>query len=502
MKRPLTEPELEKISAHIATQMGLHFPPAKWRNLEKSLRTAAGELGFANVQECITRVTTTPQSKEFINSLAPYLTIGETYFLREIESFEILEKQIIPGIIEKRRGGNKRLRIWSAGCATGEEAYSIAILLDKMRDTLHDWKISILATDINPLALDKAREGLYTNWSFRKTPSDFRANYFRETEGGLYALLPRIKEMVTFSSFNLVEALTVPPSPIIEAIDVIFCRNVLMYFSPPHAGMVVERFHRCLQDEGTLFVSPCETNNILFAGFAPIHVNGATFYQKKESAVKPIGIELKLFTPPSRPAPAFPTYPVQEILPAPAPPLAPKATVDSPPPLFENHNETATYQEALTFYEQGAYREAAAKVFSQLKKNKNNTRAIILLCRIYANEGRLSEALTLSDQALATGLLSAELHYLRAVILQEQGRDDESAASFKKALYLKKDLILAHFSLAKIEQHKGKNRESQIHFNNALSLLDRYHPDEVIPESDGMLAGQLKELIQVTAARK
>ena len=464
MKRLLTEPELEKISAHIAAGMGLNFPPSNWRNLEQNLRTAARELGFTDVQECIARFTSAPPSQEFIASLAPYLTIGETYFLREISCFEILEKQVIPEIIKNRQGKEQRLRIWSAGCATGEEAYSLAILLDKMAETLRGWKISILATDINPLVLNKAREGVYTNWSFRKTPPDFRENYFRRTEDGRFALIPKIKEMVTFSSLNLISDSYSSLGADTNAMDVIFCRNVLMYFTPQLAGKVVEQYRRCLLDGGSLFVSSCETSSPFFIGFAPVHSPGATFYQKKGKGRT-------------------------------------ETTAAPPPPLPEIPHPTSAYQEALTLYTQGAYKEAAERVFFQLARNKNDPRALTLLCRIYADQGRLSEALTFSSQALAIDMLSAELHYLRAVILQEQGLDDESAASFKKALYLEQDLVLAHFALAKLEQRKGKNRESRIHFSNALSLLGRYRPDDVIPESDGMVAGQLKEIIRTTTAR-
>lgn len=500
MKRPLTDPELEMVSARIAVQMGLHFPPGKWKNLEQSLCTAARELGFADVQECVAQLTSAPPSREFLESMACYLTIGETYFMREKRCFEILEHQIIPELVKKRQGSEARLRIWSAGCATGEEAYSIAILLDRMRPLLRDWDLSILATDINPHSLRKAKEGIYTEWSFRNTPAVFRKNYFHQSAEGRYTLLPRIKEMVTFSAFNLVE--DTYPSLVTDtnAMDVIFCRNVLMYFTPAEAAKVVERFHRCLLDDGWLFVSPCEISNSFFADFAPVSFPDATLYQKRSHGgpVKPTCMTAATASPPARPVPVFSSHPPEEIPSAPAPPV-----VIAPPlpPLAESSNETAVYQEALTLYAQGAYPAAAEKVAFLLARNKDDTRALALLCRIYANQGRLSEALTLSTQALATDKLSAELHYLHAIILQEQGQDDESAAALKKALYLNQDLVLAHFSLANLEQRKGKIKISRRYYDTASSLLDKYRPDEVIPESDGMLAGRLKEIIRATTAR-
>lgn len=191
MKRLLTDSELEKISAHIAEHMGLNFPPSKWQNLDHSFCTAARELNFQDLPELVARFTSSPPSRELIESLACYLTVGETYFLREKRCLEIFEQQVIPEIIRKRLGSEQRLRIWSAGCATGEEAYSIAILLHRMRDILRDWEISILATDINPHSLAKAREGIYTEWSFRNAPKGFKEHYFRETGKGRFELLPK-----------------------------------------------------------------------------------------------------------------------------------------------------------------------------------------------------------------------------------------------------------------------------------------------------------------------
>ncbi|MFA7405016.1 MAG: CheR family methyltransferase [Pelobacteraceae bacterium] len=506
MKSLLADNELENLSAYIADQMGLFFPPSKWRNLEQSFCTAARELGFRDIHECVARFTSPPPSKDLIEAMAGYLTIGETYFLREVRCFEILEREIIPEIIRKHHGGERHLRIWSAGCATGEEAYSIAILLHRMRDSLRGWEISILATDINPHSLSKARAGIYTEWSFRTSPPWFKQNYFRQTGNKQYELLPHIKEMVKFSSINLVDDSY--PSLITDtnAINVIFCRNVLMYFTPHLAAKVVERFKRCLLDDGWLFVSPCETSNLFLSVFNPVSFPDAVLYQKSGGgkAAERENIYKDIFTTPDFPVPVSLPYPKYDIDIMPPPPAPPTRTSLLPPPrlspLPERADRRPAYEEALTLYESGAYREAAKMVTMHLVRNKNDTHALALLSRIYANEGRLSEALNASDQALAADKLSAGLHYLRAVILQEQGMDDEAATSLKKALYLDQDLVLAHYTLANLEQRKGKVRESQRHFNNALSLLDKYRPDDVIPESDGMIAERLKEIIRATNA--
>jgi chemotaxis protein methyltransferase CheR len=353
-----------------------------------------------------------------------------------------------------------------------------------MHAALRDWDISIQATDINPHSLRKAIAGVYTHWSFRNTPAGFKENYFTETAAGCFELLPSIKEMVTFSSFNLAEDCY--PSP--NSIDVIFCRNVLMYFAPQLIRKVVAHYRHCLRDDGWLLVSSCETSNPIFSGFEPMNFPDAILYKKVNcrEVSKPKSTML------------IPSIPIRSQPPAPAPPPHPVQAATAPFSLLHqsSHVEISDYQKALTHYEHGAYSEASKMIALLLALDENDTEALTLQCRIYANEGRLEEALKTSEQALTADKLSSGLHYLRAVILQEQGMNNEAIDSLKKALYLDQDLVMAHFTLANLEQRKGKVKESRRHFSAALSLLGRYSPEDVIPDSEGMVAWRLTEIIR------
>ncbi len=468
MKPLLAHAELELLSADIARHLGLHFPPARWQTLENGLRAATKGLKFGDIHECVARFTSFPPTVELIESMAGFLTVGETYFFREARCFEMLQQQIIPDIIRKRHGGKQRLRIWSCGCATGEEPYSIAILLHTLRKELFNIDISILATDINPQALRKAREGIYSNWSFRTTPTSYQKTYFRETGDGRFELLPIIREMVSFASLNLSDECYSSLVAGNDTFDVIFCRNVLMYLTPELASQVVARFHRLLSTGGWLFVSPCESSNSLFSGYEPIAFPDAIFYRKydgRNGAQQGIRNVSSLVHDES-----------SKIL----------------------KREDQSCRQVLTVSERATYRESSEN--SSLKQEQLESEALELLCRAHADEGRLADALYLSDRALASDKLSAGLHYLRAIILQEQGMNDEATASLKKALYLDQDLVLAHFTLATIEQRKGKFKTSLHYFHNALSLLDRYNRDDIIPESDGMSAVRLRNIIMATTA--
>jgi len=491
MSSVLDESLLADLSRLVVERMGVCFLPSRWNDLERAFCRAAADLGFQDQKECVQWFMAAPASKEQIESLSVYLTTGETYFLREGRSFEILEQEIVPEIIHSRAGSEKRLRLWSAGCATGEEPYTLAIMLHRMGFSLRDWNISILATDINPHALRKATEGVYTEWSFRDTPAWFREKYFTMRGGGRFELIPAIKKMVKFSYLNLVE----DPCPSLltdtNAMDVIFCRNVLMYFPPERAGQAVERFRHCLVDGGWLVAGTCEASNLLFSGFKAVNFADMTLYRRQadsENRVSSKPVSWKI----EKEGPSF-----SPCISAPMPTLAPTAPIPasklrqiSPPPLSA---------EALAFPEKVDCREATERVTAQLSLDQNDTRDLTLLCRIRANEGRLEEALQLSEEALCADKLDPGLHYLRAMILQEQGAVDEAEAALKRALYLDQDLVLAHFTLGNIALRQGKGRESRRHFDHALTILARYQPEDLLPESEGMPAGRLTAIIKATA---
>src|SRR5712692_5314204 len=130
---------LSHLTDFVAAQMGLNFPRERWRDLERGIVSAAGDFGFADAGSCAQWLLSSPLTRGQIEILASHLTVGETYFFRERKSFAVLEDHILPELIRSRRGNEQRLRVWSAGCCTGEEPYSVAILLNRMIPDLKDW---------------------------------------------------------------------------------------------------------------------------------------------------------------------------------------------------------------------------------------------------------------------------------------------------------------------------------------------------------------------------
>ncbi|MCL5035005.1 MAG: tetratricopeptide repeat protein [Bacteroidetes bacterium] len=491
---------LRELSNLVEAQTGLHFPKGRWSDLARGMNLAARDLGFEITEPSIQSLLASPLKREQIEIIASHLTVGETYFFREKRSFEVLEEHILPELIHARKNNDRRIRIWSAGCCTGEEPYSIALLISKLIPDWKNWNITILATDINPRFLKKASDGLYSEWSFRETSSLIKEKYFSKTRDNRFEILPSIKKMVHFSYLNLAEDSCPSLLNDTNAMDVIFCRNVLMYFSPERAKKVVRNFHRSIVDGGWLIVSPSEASQVLYPQFVTVNFPGAILYKKDSSSpgrthdlFAPSDIELR--NPQSAIQFEFVDKQKLDLVSrndGTGTPIV-EAEGDCKPGL-----EPHQYEELLALYEHGSYDQAEEKSIGLLSAHGDDAKLIALLARVYANQGKLAEACEWCKRAISLDKLNPTYRYLLATILQEQGQLDAARDSLKHALYLDQNSVLIHFALGNLAHRQEKHAEARKHFQNALGLLGSYRQDEILPESDGLTTGRLKEIIRLT----
>ena len=235
MREPRLKPrELEALADVVGERMGLHYPPAKWPDLERALAMAAPQAGFKSLGDLVTAILTDTASEERLGSLASCLTVGETYFFRDPRSFSALEQQVLPELARIRAAAGV-LRIWSAGCSDGAEPYSIAISCARALPLCGSLEVKILATDIDHRALDRARSAVYAKWSLRDMPPAVVRDYFRARGDQSFELRAGIRDKVRFAYQNLVAADQMRLAETTN-VDLIFCRNVLMYFSPHQLG--------------------------------------------------------------------------------------------------------------------------------------------------------------------------------------------------------------------------------------------------------------------------
>ncbi len=485
-----------QLSEFIAQTMGLHFPRERSADLQRGVAEAARELGFEDVAACVDRLLSAPPTAMQIDVLASHLTVGETYFFREKKTFDVLAADILPELIRPRRGREQRLRIWSAACCTGEEPYSLAMLLHQSIPDLADWHITILATDINARFLRKAAAGIYGEWSFRDTQAGIKERYFQRARDGRYAIIPEIRKLVTFAHLNLVEDFYPSLATDTNAVDVIFCRNALMYFTLPQIRKVIRNLHHALAEGGWLAVSPSEASHALFSEFVTVNFPGVILYQKDGAKLRPepSWMPAPLGETANYVAPAIETLSPWSL---PAPVALPTESALAPPLEEPVQAETSPTPRAVaeTLYRQGRYAEAADILVASFARHTPDPQAFSLLARALANQGDLTDALAWCDRWIAADKLDPAAHYVRAVVLLERGDAERARSSLRRTLYLQPDFVLAHFALGNLARGRATFEEADKHFANALHLLNRYQPNDLLPESDGLTAGRLTETI-------
>ena len=494
MTKKISDALLLQLGNVVARYLGLHFPKERWLDLQRGVWGAAQECGCEHDLDRFVQGLLSPALKQGqLEVLASHLTVGETYFFREKRSLEILERDIVPEL-------GRAIRIWSAGCSTGEEPYSIAIVLSKLMAGLKKWDIEILATDLNAKSLAKASQGIYGEWSFRGIPLWVRSTYFEEVEEGRWAISPAVKKMVTFTQLNLMDDIYPSVWNRPNSFDVIFCRNVLMYLTPEGMRKVVRQLHRSLASDGWLLVSPTETSQELFSEFASVSFGDVTFYRKSVARLPmtlapPVYAEGKSGVP-------LPERIVEA--------LEPTRTSPWQTTQKDSHREAgpqntavpaASYGQALALYEQGLYEEVERVISTLLSDHGNHASAVLLLARAYANQGKLDAALVLCDRAIAADKMAARAYYLRATILQEQGCLPEALLALQQTVYAQPEFMLGHFALGSLALKQRRLKESEKHFANVLLLLARYQPEDIVPESEGLSAGRLREMIVLSAGQ-
>ncbi len=494
MMEKISDAQLQRLSDSVARHLGLHFPSERRLDLLRGVCAAALECGCQHdLNRYVEELLLPAVTPKHLQVLANYLTVGETYFFREKRSLRALEKDIVPELIRTDTG--RALKIWSAGCATGEEAYSVAILLSKLMAGLERWTVEILATDLNSKSLLKASEGIYGEWSFRGVPPSVRNAYFEPVEEHRWAISSLVKKMVSFAQLNLMDDSLLPPSSSTRGFDVIICRNVLMYFTPQGMRKVVRRLYRSLANEGWLIVSPTETSRELFSDFASVDFGGVTLYRKSATLS---GKTLTLRSV-ARGENEFP-QPLEHRLDHPEPVIVPvchpgRQSKDHEIHLEAEESTNLSWGQASALRPPGRYEDVQPTSGTLPEQNTLDAPAMLLVARTYANEGNLTAALAWCDRAIASDKMAARAYYLRATILQEQGSLPEALFAFKQTVYAEPQFLLGHFALGNLALHHGKLKESQKHFENVLLLLAQYDAEDIVPESEGLSAGRLREMI-------
>ena len=505
----------------VLEQWGLLFPKDRCKDLQRGVEAAAKGLGLPTKTflDMILQEPVHPARAKLLSILVEKLTIGESYFFRETRSIHALDQALLPAIIHARaQEGTRRLRLWSAGCATGEEPYTLSILLDRVfrrvGERKQDWDLDILATDINREFMRRAKLGVYRQWSFRTAPPWLKEQYFEETDDNRWRVKDEVREPVRFKVFNLCSADAELERG--EGMDIILCRNVLIYFSYDMMACALKNLRRHLARDGRLITSPTESSHVLETNiFTPCRELDLLAFCRPDAKRIPT-----IRTPHADEYPI--PYSVPESAPghtddmeqqkagtaepsasAPQEHRVPRGAGLAPsvsPPTVEEAGGMLEAAEAAMAKGDPQRAESLAKRYlegnGEPRTGTQAARAKALVARSLSSRGKLEDALQWAAGAVVSESMNPEHRYHQGVILQELGRLDEAAASLERSLYLDPSLPMAHFSLGLMARRKGNESAAQRHFTRLLTVLDHIDGDEPVPLSEGLSAARLRELVE------
>lgn len=386
------------------------------------------------------------------------LTVGETFFFRDQGQIALLKNRLLPEIIEYKQSlaiANKSkpsIRIWSAGCSTGEEAYSLAILLNEVIGDCSQWKISILGTDINHESIEKAKRGIYGSWSFRMVKPELQKRYFNQCNNYWEVSLP-IRNMVTFCFGNLQDKFPNYTSNIHD-MDIIICRNVFIYFDFDTISKIIKKFHNTLRPGGYLITGHTEIHSQNLSGLQSKVFPESLAYQRIES------IELK-------------TNSTEIKNKSKAKNVFTQTKSDC-----ESITSQALLQKVETLIRDGNYKIATREAKQVIKQQPDNFDAYCITAQNLANLGECEQAAYYCEAAINANSLSVKPYLLLSQIFEEQGSLEKAKNLLKKVIYLAPLSIAAYIELGYIYTKEGDHKKAKKMYNTAYELLKK------LPECD------------------
>jgi chemotaxis protein methyltransferase CheR len=469
--------EIEQFRALLVRRLGLQFDDTKLGMLADVFQRRLEAGGYAG--DAYLSVLDAPAARDEIASLALQLTVPETYFFRHHEQFRAFTDIALPDRMCKQ-AASRRLRILSAGCASGEEPYSMAILMQQAAET---WNVSIRGVDINAAMLKKAASGRYTTWSLRETPPDIQRRWF-ERNGGEFILDAGIRQAVTFKEHNLAE-----DDPDIwrpEEYDVIFCRNVIMYFSPQFAQAVIDRITRSLAPGGYLFLGHAETLRGLSNDYHLRHTHNAFYYQRKTDD-ETISRRWSIAIPYAIATPALTTLVngadswVEAIGKA-----AERIRTLTQPPEAQGTADSTEFRPrwnlglAFDLLRKERFDEARELVEALPIESANDVNVLLLHAVLLTHSGQLARAEAMCERLLELDAMNAGAHYIFALCREGVGDRRGATDHDQVAAYLDPTFAIPRLHLGLLSRKAGDRATAQRELEQALVLLKREDPSRLL----------------------
>lgn len=487
---------IELIAARFGLRIRESEQNALWRIVLLRVKALNLRSPAAYFQILSTPYPSTASAHEW-QELANQLTVTESYFFRDEGQFSLLRDHILPEIIHRKLHQSQinqlppRLRIWSAGCASGEEAYSLAMLIDELIPDLSQWEILILGTDINARILERANRGIFTDWSFRSVKPCIQQKYFRPHREG-WEIRPQIRSLVKFQADNLLQ--TSDPLSEIHAFDLILCRNVFIYFGQTAIAQALKKFHKALNPNGYLLTGHTELHQQKVSEFQLLSFPKSVIYQRVEVAQsQPVAMPLPTAYEMSKvnSAPNFnPSSYRSAYFASSRPTTYPTETRTGSNPAQSQNVEIAK------LVEEEHYLAAIAHCNYAIEKKTANFKTYHLLAKSYANLGDHNHAKEACETAIKLNSLATEAYYLLSQVSEEQGDLETAVDWLKRVIYLEPKLISAYLELGSLYRKMGNSNKAQCVWNSALKLLNQVAENSVIDEQQKLTAGEAKVFVE------
>jgi chemotaxis protein methyltransferase CheR len=483
--RPVSDAVYAAIMRLLEVRTGLLFRPDQRQTTESGIlramdRAKTKEIGAYSQLLATDRVA--------LDDLIVELTVGETYFFRDPAQMNYIARVVVPEICA-RRGPNDVIRVWSAACASGEEPYSLAMLFDELNLLPC---VNILGTDISRYALRRASDGLYRKWSLRDAGAA-RAQPYLTPDGEHYRVADRLRGHVRFEYLNL--ALDLYPSVATgtKDLDLILCRNVLIYFGRETVKAVARRLHDSLAEGGWLILA---AGDPIIDDYAPFEMNvteKGIAYRRRAAAPTRHSASKQLEPPKhvDRPTPQRTTAAgeVEQLSTLGDTGLraqADQAQQARPKPASVKEQREHPIEAASQALVAGEYGRAIELTETRLSLPE----ACLIYIKALANVD-VVEAETACREATSRHPTVAELYCLHGVLLLEQGKDQHAAEAIKRALFLDRSLVIAHFTLGSLMRRLGNVEAARRSFRNARNLAAELAADTILPLTDGERAGDI-----------
>lgn len=464
---------LDDLAALLNERAGLKILPDAYHGLRLALTARMPALGISDADDYVRRLRQLAGEHE-LRSLLPLVTVGKTDFFRDGRQFGALEARILPDALKKARREGRKVRIWSAGCATGEEPYSLAVVLAELGARPEE--VDLWATDLNPAAVEAAQRGRFPLRRMGGLSEARRARYFIQRDGD-YEVSPELRRYIRFEGQNLAAPVFNKILP--SSLDVILCRNVIIYFDLPTIRGLMDRFLSSLQPGSLLLLGYSESLFKVYDRFEMVEIEGAFIYRRPLEGVPkpavpapPVKAPVRTNSSPSIPVStlgAKPRFSTGEYAVVPLP--QPKSPIPATTRLSEKKSPGERHSGVVKQIERGLFDEALAALEQLLKEEGDDLPSLLTLGNLYSLMGHEKRAREVFLQVLQREPLCVEAHVYGGLSMIQLGKAEAARAELQKALFLEPTLAVGHYLLAQVQEKLGDHDGARRSYRNAVGQL-------------------------------